>query len=141
MNTDGPGKPFSGVGPGSWEAGIYDYRALPLPGSTVSRDQKIIVSWSYDHKKREMISFDDEEVGKWKGEWIKSEGLRGSMFWDLSGDKGTERKGIQGGPGKDPQPGQSLINVVKQAMGPLDSTPNWLKYEGSKFENMRKGMV
>ncbi|KAF9792504.1 glycoside hydrolase family 18 protein [Thelephora terrestris] len=140
MNTDGPGKPFSGVGPGSWEAGVYDYRALPLPESYVFRDEEMIASWSYDYGKKEMITFDTEEVGRWKGEWIKREELGGSMFWELSGDKGTERKDMEGGPGKDPQPGQSLVKVVKHAMGTLDTTHNWLRYEGSKFENMREGM-
>jgi len=140
MNTDGPGKPFSGVGPGSWEAGVYDYRALPLPESYVFRDEEMIASWSYDYGKKEMITFDTEEVGRWKGEWIKREELGGSMFWELSGDKGTERKDMEGGPGKDPQPGQSLVKVVKHAMGPSDTTHNWLRYEGSKFENMREGM-
>lgn len=140
MNTEGPGKPFSGVGPGSWEKGVYDYRALPLPGSYMFRDEAMMASWSYDYDKKEMISFDSEEVAKWKGEWIKREGLGGSMFWELSGDKGSERKDMERGPGKDPQPGRSLVKVVKHAMGPLDSTHNWLRYEGSKFENLRKGM-
>ncbi|KLO14596.1 glycoside hydrolase [Schizopora paradoxa] len=140
MNTQGPGTPFSGLGPGSWEQGVYDYRALPLPNSYVHRDDKTLASWSYDYDKKEMISFDTEEVGRWKGEWINREGLRGSMFWELSGDKGSDRDGMEGGEGKTPQPGQSLVKVVKEAMGSLDQSPNWLNYEGSQFDNMRKGM-
>lgn len=140
MNTDGPGTPFSGIGPGSWEAGVYDYRALPLPGSYVMRDEKALASWTMDYAKREMVSFDSEEVAQLKGEWIKKEGFGGSMFWELSGDKNGDREGIEGGPGKDPQPGKSLVKVVKEAMGELDKSPNWLKYEHSEFENMRNGM-
>lgn len=140
MQTQGPGTPFQGIGPGSWEQGVYDYRALPLPGSFMLRDQPSIASWSYNYQTKEMVSFDNEEVGKWKGEWIKAEGLGGSMFWELSGDKGTERQEMEKGPGKDPQPGRSLLTVVKEAMGPLDQTPNWLQYEGSQFDNMRAGM-
>ncbi|TFK75441.1 glycoside hydrolase [Pluteus cervinus] len=141
MNTEGPGTPFSGIGPGSWEQGVYDYRALPLPGSHIFRDEKAMASWSYDYQKKEMVSYDNEEVGRWKGEWIREEGLGGSMFWELSGDKGNTREGMEGGPGKDAQPGQSLIRVVRDAMGPLDQSPNWLQYEKSKFDNMKKGMA
>ncbi|KAG6866346.1 hypothetical protein C0991_005267 [Blastosporella zonata] len=141
MNTQGPGTPFSGVGSGSWEAGTYDYRALPLPGSHLMRDERELASWTYDYQTKEMVSFDSEEVAKWKGEWIKKEGLAGSMFWELSGDKGQDREGMEAGPGKDGQPGQSLVAVVKQAMGGLRTDQrNWLKYEGSRFDNMRKGM-
>lgn len=140
MNTQGPGSSFSGIGPGSWEAGVYDYRALPLPGSYVHRDDNALASWTYDYQKKEMVSFDSEEVGRWKGDWIRKEGLGGSMFWELSGDKGTNREGMESGEGKVPQPGRSLVQVVKEAMGNLDQTPNWLRYEGSQFENMKKGM-
>jgi len=140
LNTEGPGTPFSGIGQGSWESGVYDYRALPLPGSYMFRDEKALASWCYDYNKKEMISFDSEAVGYWKGHWIRQEGFRGSMFWELSGDKGSERKEMEGGHGKELQPGTSLVKVVKEAMGGLDTSPNWLRYEGSKFENMRKGM-
>ncbi|TFK86888.1 glycoside hydrolase family 18 protein [Polyporus arcularius HHB13444] len=140
MNTEGPGAPFQGLGPGSWEQGVYDYRALPLPGSYVFQDDKLLASWSYDYEKKEMISYDSEQVGHWKGEYIRREGLRGSMFWELSGDKGSPRDGMEGGPGKDPQPGRSLVAVVKNAMGELDRSPNWLQYEGSQYDNMRAGM-
>ncbi|KAF8911750.1 glycoside hydrolase family 18 protein [Mucidula mucida] len=140
-NTQGPGSPFNGIGQGSWEAGVYDYRALPLPGSNVHRDEQAKASWTYDYSTKEMVSFDTEEVGRWKGEWIRKMGLGGSMFWELSGDKGSSRDGMEGGFGKEPQPGQSLVRVVKDAMGGLKThETNWLHYEGSRFENMKKGM-
>lgn len=47
---------------------------------------------------------------------------------------------MEGGEGKTPVPGDSLVRVVKDAMGGLDHSPNWLGYERSKFENMRNGM-
>ncbi|KAJ3748724.1 glycoside hydrolase family 18 protein [Lentinula detonsa] len=142
LQTEGPGTPFNGIGQGSWEAGVYDYRALPLPGSHLMQDDKAKASWSYDYQKKEMISYDSENVGKWKGEWIKKMGLGGSMFWELSGDKGgRERQDMEGGHGKDVQPGQSLVNVVKEAMGGLEmGQQNWLKYDQSRFDNLRNGM-
>ncbi|KAF5348743.1 hypothetical protein D9758_006834 [Tetrapyrgos nigripes] len=147
LQTEGPGKPFNGIGQGSWEKGVYDYRALPLPNSYVMRDEEMKASWGYDYAQKEMVSFDDEVVGRWKGEWIRKMGLGGSMFWELSGDKGEgkqgERDGMEGGHGKEPQPGRSLVQVVKEAMGGLDMDDrnwNWLTYEGSKFDNLRKGM-
>ncbi|TEB38309.1 glycoside hydrolase [Coprinellus micaceus] len=139
-NTQGPGSPFSGVGPGSWEAGVYDYRALPLPGSYVHRDEGRLASWSYNYDTKEMVSFDNEEVAHWKGEYIKHEGLGGSMFWELSGDKNGPRKDMEGGPGKEPQPGRSLVEIVKDAMGGLEKSQNWLEYNESKFDNLRAGM-
>ncbi|KAJ7462315.1 glycoside hydrolase superfamily [Mycena galericulata] len=136
MNTEGPGKPFSGIGPGSWEQGVYDYRALPLPGSHVFRDEKAMASWTYDYDKKEMISFDTEEVARWKGEWIRKEGLGGAMVWELSGDKGSAREGMEAGPGKDPQPGRSLVKVVREAMGEPDRSHNCLAYPKSRFQNI-----
>jgi chitinase len=110
---------------GSWESGVYDYRALPLPGSHILREERALASWTYNYGSKEMISFDDEAVGQWKGEYIAREGLGGSMFWELSGDKGgAPREGMEGGHGKEAQPGRSLERVVKEAMGGLDTAPN-----------------
>jgi len=139
-NTQGLGSPFSGIGQGTWESGVYDYRVLPLPGSIVHLDHNATGSWSYDGSKREMISFDNEEIARMKGEYIRKEGLGGSMFWELSGDKGFSREGMEGGPGKEAQPGRSLVTVVKDVMGGLERSSNWLLYNESKFDNMRKGM-
>lgn len=62
------------------------------------------------------------------------------MFWELSGDKGTPREGMESGEEKEEREGPSLVRVVKDAMGGLDTRTNWLQYEGSKFPNMRAGM-
>ena len=138
LNTDGPGTPFEGVGEGTWEKGIYDYGTLPLPGAEMNYDKDAIASWSYDGgSKREMISFDDEVSAKAKAEWVVKEDLRGCMFWELSGDKGCDRPGMETGPGKDPQPGESLVKVVKNVFGTLDQSLNWLWYEGSQYDNVR----
>ncbi|PVG04188.1 hypothetical protein CPB86DRAFT_778442 [Serendipita vermifera] len=140
MSTDGPGYPYNGVGEGSWERGSYDYRALPLPGSQVHHDEHAIASWSYNPQTREMITYDDEKVAAWKAKWIKHHGFGGAMYWELSGDKGTERKDMERGPGKDEQPGGSIICIVKNEFGHLDNTPNNLVYKGSSFDNLRNGL-
>lgn len=140
LNTNGPGHSFQGIGEGTWEAGSYDYRALPLPGSTVHHDMQALASWSYDPHRKEMITYDDEHIVAAKAEWIKREGLGGAMFWELSADKGSERKEMEGGRGKDPQPGGSLVATVAQSLGNLDGSPNNLQYNGSQFENLRCGM-
>jgi chitinase len=141
LNTKGLGHSYSGLGQGTWEAGVYDYRTLPLPGSNVHIDAKAVASWSYDPVKHEMISFDSEDVVRMKGEYIRKQNLGGSMFWELSADKGSSREGMEGGPGKDPQPGQSLVTIVKDAMGGLEQGHNWLEYDESKFDNMKNGML
>jgi len=142
LHTTGPGEPFTEIGAGSWEKGVYDYRSLPRPGSYTLRDEKAKASWCYDYEKKEMVSFDTEEAGKWKGEWIQQKGLGGSMFWELSGDKeGKEREGMEAGEGKEKVPGRSLVKVVKESMGGIEmSEKNWLEFKGSQYDNMKKGM-
>ncbi|KAJ4361227.1 Chitinase 4, partial [Neurospora sp. IMI 360204] len=53
-STAGPGQPFSGVGAGSWEAGIWDYKVLPKQGATVYLDEVVGASYSYDEQTKEM---------------------------------------------------------------------------------------
>ncbi|KAG9083488.1 hypothetical protein FRC06_004510 [Ceratobasidium sp. 370] len=124
-NTDGIFQPFNGIGPGTWEAGVYDYKALPFANATVYNDFKNISSYSYDCSKKQLISYDTPEIIEKKAEWVMSNQLAGAMFWELSADKnGTE----------------SLVWNSAKTMRRLDDTPNHLHYPGSQFDNVKAGM-
>lgn len=85
--TDGPGTSFNGVGSGSWENGVWDYKALPQSGASIYYDQSSVSSWSYDSSQRIMISYDTPTIVQDKGGYIVNKGLGGGMYWESSSDK------------------------------------------------------
>ena len=131
--TSGPGKSFQGVGEGSWEQGVWDWKALPRPGASVKEDWNTIASYCHDGGKLggkgTMVSFDTPAVAQYKAEWVKSQGLGGVMWWESSGDKQGE---------------ESVITKVVDTMGgssgaSVEQKQNTIDYPESKWENLRKG--
>ena len=113
-----------GVGAGSWEAGIWDYKVLPKPGTNVQCDNATKACWSYDAANKELISFDVPESVEAKVAYIKDNNLGGSVFWEASADKlGTE----------------SLIETSFHALGSTESSLNYLDYNSSIYVNIAKG--
>jgi chitinase len=126
-NTDGPGTPFQGVGEGTWEQGVFDYKKLPPPGFDDQFDQLALASYCYNPQQRKMISYDSPSMVRIKSDYIKTKGLGGAMWWESSADK---------------QGNDSLIwNVVDGLGGPqvLQKLDNCLDYPQTPYDNLRAG--
>ncbi|EJD41329.1 glycoside hydrolase family 18 and carbohydrate-binding module family 5 protein [Auricularia subglabra TFB-10046 SS5] len=124
-NTAGIYQPYNGIGPGTWEAGVYDYKALPLAGAQVTEDNSTVASYSYDAGKRELVSYDTPNIVATKARYAASRGLGGSMFWELSADK----KGSL-----------SLLKTSANVFGTLDQASNHINYPGSIYDNIKNNL-
>ncbi|KAK2597756.1 hypothetical protein N8I77_012520 [Diaporthe amygdali] len=123
--TAGIGQPYTGVGSGSWENGVWDYKALPKAGATVITDVKAGATYSYDSSAQELISYDTPDMVSTKVSYLKSKGLGGSMFWEASADKNDS---------------SSLITTSLNALGSLNSDQNLLSYPNSQYANIVAGV-
>lgn len=75
--------------PGTWEAGMFDYKDLAANYEGKFQrfwHKETQVPWLYDVKKGIMISYDDPESLKIKAEYARTNGLGGVMIWEISAD-------------------------------------------------------
>ncbi|KAL5611655.1 hypothetical protein BROUX41_000764 [Berkeleyomyces rouxiae] len=135
-NTDGIAKSFTkpaegkvvtpGVD-GTWEVGAWDYKALPVAGAQEFDDEKAVAHYSYDEKKKQLITFDTPKIVEKKVDFLREKRLGGAMFWEASGDK---------------QGDDSLIGASYRAQGGeayASSGENQLNYPESIFANIAAG--
>ncbi|KFY30382.1 hypothetical protein V493_01949, partial [Pseudogymnoascus sp. VKM F-4281 (FW-2241)] len=125
-NTVGPGHSYDKNGSSS----VYDVKNLPLPGAIEYWDPDHGSSFSYNHKTREMISYDTYGLANQKAHHIKKYEFGGAMWWESSGDRTGSN---------------SLIRTVAASLGGhnrsmLAWSPNHLFYPDSVYANMRRGM-
>lgn len=123
--TAGIGQTYTGVGSGSWENGVWDYKALPKAGATVITDVKAGATYSYDSSSQELISYDTPAMVSTKVDYLKSKGLGGSMFWEASADRNDTG---------------SLLTTSYNALGSLSSAQNLLSYPNSQYDNIVAGV-
>ncbi|KAI1086852.1 glycoside hydrolase family 18 protein [Rostrohypoxylon terebratum] len=126
--TTGIGQPYSGIGSGSWEAGVWDYKVLPRSGASEIYDSVAGATYSYDSSSQELISYDNVDMVNKKIQYAQSKGLGGSMFWEASGDRTDSG---------------SLIATAFNAQGgpsALDSTQNLLSYPNSQYDNIKANL-
>lgn len=123
--TAGIGQTYTGVGSGSWENGVWDYKALPKAGATVITDTAAGATYSYDSGAQELISYDTPAMVQTKVDYLKGKGLGGSMFWEASADRNDTG---------------SLLTTSYNALGSLSSAQNLLSYPNSQYVNIVAGV-
>jgi chitinase len=83
-------QPATGLAPGTWEAGVYDYsHVIELMADPVwiyTMHDEAMVPWLYNATSGVFITFDDETSLTHKLDYIDDHSLGGAMFWELSGD-------------------------------------------------------
>ena len=82
--TNGLFQTGTGPAPGTWEAGVEDYKVLATRSGQRFRDTSTGALWLYDGT--QWWSYDDATLLTQKTGYIKGNGLGGAMIWSLDGD-------------------------------------------------------
>ncbi|GGR48699.1 glycoside hydrolase family 18 chitinase [Streptomyces aurantiogriseus] len=85
VTQSAPGGTATGAAPGTYEAGIEDYKVLknscPATGT--------IAGTAYAHCGTNWWSYDTPSTIAGKMTWARNQGLGGAFFWEFSGDTGN----------------------------------------------------
>ncbi|KOG34406.1 glycoside hydrolase family 18 chitinase [Streptomyces resistomycificus] len=85
VTQSAPGGTATGAAPGTYEAGIEDYKVLktscPATGT--------IAGTAYAHCGSNWWSYDTPSTIAGKMTWARNQGLGGAFFWEFSGDTGN----------------------------------------------------
>ncbi|KAF0713393.1 hypothetical protein As57867_004355, partial [Aphanomyces stellatus] len=129
-NSNGLYGNFTKPTKGSWKGGEgeWDYKALPLAGSTEFYDAKLGAAYSYDAAQKIFVSYESPKSLAAKLDYVKQYGLGGTMYWagDQDAAAGTDR---------------SLITQSYNYFG-KDNMAFWqnnVNYPNSKYPNVRAG--
>ena len=80
----------TGMAPGTWEAGVYDYHhVIDLMADPVwvrHMHEETMVPWIYSPTDQVFITYDDPESFGHKLDYVEEHDLGGVMFWELSAD-------------------------------------------------------
>ncbi|KAF5984118.1 42 kDa endochitinase precursor [Fusarium bulbicola] len=130
LGTSGIGRPYSDVGSsnptlGSWEKGVWDYKALSKLDLDTMNDEKAQAQYGICQTSQGIYSYDTPEIIRKKVAYIKEKGLGGAMFWEASGDETGEN---------------SLLKTSFDSLGSLRQSTNLLKYPDSKYKNIASNM-
>lgn len=129
VNSTGPGTRAVSDPNGSWEAGVWDYKALPKAGATEFYDPRIGAAYSFDNSTGNWITYDTVFSVTQKASYVGRRALGGGMFWETSADK--------------PRGQGSLISAFADVFGggaSLQAVGNELSYPESKYDNIRNQM-
>jgi len=98
--NDGLCQDARGVPRGAYEKGVDDYEVLAAHGDPDFWDDTTGTHWTYDGS--EFWTYDDARSLGVKADYVNTGGLRGVMFWELSGDA----------------PDGALLKALRQSLGP-----------------------
>ncbi|MBD0710151.1 MULTISPECIES: glycoside hydrolase family 18 chitinase [unclassified Streptomyces] len=82
VTQSAPGGTATGAAPGTYEAGIEDYKVLKNSCPTTGT----IAGTAYAHCGTNWWSYDTPATVTSKMNWAKNQGLGGAFFWEFSGD-------------------------------------------------------